>query len=179
MVSLISMVSSQASLPLMFSYQHMHDTLQCMNSAVRLTHYNCYSNVQKFYVFQIRFYLLLFYIILCVLCVRTCTVLQNVYVFAEVVHLLRTFIYGFAQCRGLCVVCTDFARQMDCAYVYGFAQVVRLLRVKWLVRMYTDFALYNFCKLIGLHVRIWLFVLSGLCIRIRLLDSFNISVIRS
>ena len=45
MVPLFSMVIYYASLALFFRFHHLHDALQRMNSVVRLTHYNFYSNV--------------------------------------------------------------------------------------------------------------------------------------
>ena len=44
MVSLFSMVSSYASLAIIFHFYHLHDVLQRVNSVVRLTRNNCYSN---------------------------------------------------------------------------------------------------------------------------------------
>ena len=63
-------------------------------------------------------------------------------------RLLRTYLYGFAECMRLCVGCTAFAF----VYVYDFAQSKRLLRTYTALR-----TLYGFCEL------------SGFCVRIRLL----------
>ena len=55
------------------------------------------------------------------LCVHLCMALRNVYAFAYVVRLVRTFVYGFCPLSSLCIR-------------------ISILRVKRLVHKYTDFA---------------------------------------
>ena len=50
---------------------------------------------------------------------RLCTALRNVYGFAQIVRILRTFVYGFCALSGLCVR-------------------IRIFSVKQLVQMNTD-----------------------------------------
>ena len=83
-------------------------------------------------------------------CVRRCMDLRNICGFSQVVQFLCSkrimrmntalhTLYRFFVLSGLCVLiqlcvgCTTFAHEAACSYLYGFVQVVRLLRFQRLV----------------------------------------------
>ena len=74
---------------LIFLSHHLHHALQRVNIVVRITHYDCYSNVFRFWD--------------CVVKTLSVTIIWTY------VHLLCTYVSKILPCMRLCVCCTDFS----------------------------------------------------------------------
>ena len=81
--------------------------------------------------------------------------------------------HGFSQCKRLLLTYTALRRLYVFCDLSSLCVRIRILRVKRLVHTYTDFARYAaYTYVCGF----WVLII--LCVHIRILDYFNVSVIR-